>query len=37
MGIQADLIAANRKLIEDVQYRVRKMDCAPDESPSKQD
>lgn len=26
IGLQADLIAANRKLIEDVQYRVRKMD-----------
>jgi len=27
-GIQADLIAANRKLLEDVQHRVRKMDCS---------
>ena len=26
IGLQADLIAANRKLIEDVQYHVRKMD-----------
>lgn len=26
MGLQADLIAANRKLLEDIQYRVRKMD-----------
>lgn len=26
MGLQADLIAANRKLLEDVQYRVRKME-----------
>lgn len=27
-GVQADLIADNRKLLEDVQYRVRKMECA---------
>ena len=27
MGLQADLIAANRKLLEDIQYRVRKMDA----------
>lgn len=26
MGLQADLIAANRKLLEDIQYRVRKAD-----------
>lgn len=26
-GVQADLIADNRKLLEDVQYRVRKMEC----------
>lgn len=26
-GIQADIIADNRKLLEDVQYRVRKMEC----------
>ena len=26
-GLQADIIAANRKILEDVQYRVRKMDC----------
>ena len=25
-GLQADLIAANRKLLEDIQYRVRKLD-----------
>ena len=25
-GLQADIIAANRKILEDVQYRVRKMD-----------
>lgn len=29
-GFQADLISANRKILEDIQYRVRKMDCAPD-------
>ena len=27
MGLQADLIAANRKLLEDIQYRVRKQDA----------
>jgi len=26
-GFQADIIAANRKILEDVQYRVRRMDC----------
>jgi hypothetical protein len=26
IGLQADLIASNRKLLEDVQYHVRKMD-----------
>jgi len=26
-GLQADIIAANRKIMEDVQYRVRKMEC----------
>ena len=25
-GVQADLISDNRKLLEDVQYRVRKME-----------
>ena len=25
-GLQADLIASNRKLLEDIQYRVRKLD-----------
>lgn len=29
-GLLADTIAANRKIIEDVQYRVRKMECEPD-------
>ena len=26
MGLLADIIAGNRKIIEDVQYRVRKME-----------
>lgn len=26
VGLQADVIANNRKLLEDIQYRVRKMD-----------
>lgn len=30
VGLQADLIAANRKLLEDIQYRVRKLDYAAD-------
>ena len=27
-GLQADLIASNRKILEDIQYRVRKADCS---------
>ncbi len=27
IGLLGDIIAANRKILEDVQYRVRKMDC----------
>jgi glycosyltransferase involved in cell wall biosynthesis len=27
-GLQADLVAANRKIMEDIQYRVRKFDCS---------
>lgn len=27
MGLLSDIIAANRKILEDVQYRVRKLDC----------
>ncbi len=27
-GLVSDIIAANRKLLEDVQYRLRKLDCA---------
>lgn len=30
IGLQADLIASSRKLIEDIQYRVRKMDYEQD-------
>jgi len=26
-GLQADILSANRKILEDVQYRIRKMDC----------
>jgi len=29
-GLQADIIAANRKILEDVQYRVRKLVCGVD-------
>lgn len=29
-GLLADTIAANRKIIEDIQYRVRKMECETD-------
>ena len=29
IGLLGDTIAANRKILEDVQYRVRKMDCDP--------
>src|SRR5680860_226262 len=28
VGLQADIIAANRKMLEDIQYRVRKIECA---------
>ena len=35
IGLLGDTIAANRKLLKDVQYRVRKMECAqPDDSES---
>ncbi|WP_019851339.1 glycosyltransferase family 2 protein [Desulfitobacterium sp. PCE1] len=27
VGLQADIIAANRKILEDIQYRVRKIEC----------
>lgn len=29
IGLLGDTIAANRKILEDVQYRVRKIECAP--------
>jgi glycosyltransferase involved in cell wall biosynthesis len=29
-GLQADIIAANRKILEDIQYRIRKIDCKND-------
>ena len=28
LGLQADIIAANRKILEDVQYRVRRMEAS---------
>ena len=28
VGLQADVIAANRKLLEDIRYEVKKMACA---------
>lgn len=32
VGLQADIIAANRKILEDVQYRVRKIECSKNEA-----
>lgn len=32
VGLQADIIAANRKILEDIQYRVRKMECEEKDS-----
>ena len=32
MGLQADIIAANRKILEDIQYRIRKIDCSKKEN-----
>jgi glycosyltransferase involved in cell wall biosynthesis len=29
VGLLADIIASNRKILEDIQYRVRKMECTP--------
>lgn len=37
VGLQADLISANRKLLEDVQYRVRKLDYALDKEEQQTD
>ena len=34
-GMQADIIAANRKILEDVQYRVRKLDYDKDSDEKK--
>lgn len=31
-GMQADIISANRKILEDIQYRVRKMECGAAEN-----
>ena len=31
IGLQADIIAANRKLLEDIQFRVRKMEADADQ------
>lgn len=28
VGLQADIIAANRKILEDIQYRIRKIECS---------
>ena len=33
MGLQADMIGQNRKLLEDIQYRVRKADCERKDAP----
>lgn len=33
MGLQADMIGQNRKLLEDIQYRVRKADCEHKDAP----
>lgn len=33
MGFQADMISQNRKLLEDIQYRVRKADCERGDAP----
>lgn len=30
VGLQADIMAANRKILEDIQYRVRKLECSGD-------
>ena len=35
IGLQADLIAANRKLLEDIQYHVRKLDYDKDSAENK--
>ena len=35
IGLLGDTISANRKLIEDVQYRVRKMECGKSDEEKK--
>ncbi|MEA5084314.1 MAG: glycosyltransferase family 2 protein [Lachnospiraceae bacterium] len=30
VGLQADIMASNRKILEDIQYRVRKLECSCD-------
>ena len=37
IGLLGDTISANRKLLEDVQYRVRKMDCGKSDEEMKND
>ncbi len=37
MGMQADIIAANRKILEDVQFRIRRMEVGENEDRSKED
>ncbi len=32
MGLLSDIISANRKILEDVQYRVRKIDCSNEQN-----
>jgi len=33
VGLVVDLIAANRKLLEDIQFRIRKYDSNPERAP----
>jgi hypothetical protein len=35
VGLQADIIAANRKILEDVQRRIRELTSRPDSSGGK--
>ena len=37
VGLQADIIAANRKIMEDIQYHVRKLDYDKDKEDEKTD
>ena len=37
VGLLADIIAANRKLLQDIQYRIRKMDCEAAERTEEED